>query len=181
MAIPDRDEFEAFVRGQQERMLRLCAGMLSDAAEAADVQDAAQEVFVKAYRAWGTFRGESSRATWLYRIAVRHCIDRLRSRARFRKIFSEPSGTQGLKEADYEAYASSADAAEAESRIAVRELLEALPEDDRAILVLREIEGLSYAEIARVLDKTVEAVRSKLARARQALARTWEKRLKEGS
>lgn len=162
-------------------MLRLCSTMLSDPAEAADVQDAAQEVFVKAYRAWDTFRGESSRGTWLYRIAVRHCIDRLRGRARLRKIFSEPSGTQGLQEADYEAYASSADAAEAESRIAVREILETLPEEDRAILVLREIEGFSYEEIARVLEKSVGAVRSKLARARQALARTWEKRLKEGS
>ena len=187
METTDREAFEEFVRAQQGRMLRLCAGMLSDAAEAAEVQDAVQEVFVKAYRAWDRFRGESSRATWLYRIAVRHCVDRLRSRSRFREIFSEPSGTQGLQrfqgiqDADYVAYAASADSTEAESRIAAREMLEALDEDDRAILVLREIEGLSYEEIARVLEKSVEAVRSKLARARQSLARTWEKRLREGS
>jgi RNA polymerase sigma-70 factor (ECF subfamily) len=178
MAIPDRAAFEDFVRGQQERTLRLCAGMLSDPAEA---QDAAQEIFVKAYRAWDTFRGESSRATWLYRIAVRHCVDRLRGRARFREIFTGSSDAPGLSEGDYAAYASSADSTEAESRIAAREILQALPEDDRAILILREVEGFSYAEIGRVLDKSVEAVRSKLARSRQALARVWERRLREGS
>ena len=156
-------------------MLRLCAGILSDPALA---EDAAQEVFVKAYRSWESFRGESSRETWLYRIAVRHCIDRLRGRARLREIFSLDDEHSEDSFADA---AVSGDFLAAESRIAAREMLECLPEGDRAILVLREIEGLSYEELARVLDLSVEAVRSKLARARRALAAAWEKRLQEGS
>jgi RNA polymerase sigma-70 factor (ECF subfamily) len=163
--------FEEFVLSQQARLLRLCAGILSDSAEA---QDAAQEVFVKAYRAWESFRGESSRETWVYRIAVRHCVDRLRGRTRYREIFSaedetDPSGT------------AVADVLSAETRLAAREVLAALPEGDRTILALREIEGLSYEELAQVLEVSVEAVRSRLARARRALARLWEKRLQEGS
>jgi len=161
-------------------MVRLCAGILSDPAQA---EDAAQEVFVKAYRAWETFRGDSSRATWLYRIAVRHCVDLLRYQQRLRRLFST-AGDEGLEDA--------ADAASdegrlpgfetsVESRIAAKEILSALGEGDRIVLSLREIEGLSYEEMARVMEVSVEAVRSRLARARRALTRVWEKRLQEGS
>jgi RNA polymerase sigma-70 factor (ECF subfamily) len=178
---PERHDFEEFVRGQRERMLRLCAGILSDPVQA---EDAAQEVFVKAYRAWESFRGDSSRATWLYRIAVRHCVDLLRYQQRLRRLFS----TGGEQES--EDPVDSAPEAEGhlpgfetsvESRIAAKEILSALSEGDRIVLSLREIEGLSYEEMARVLEISVEAVRSRLARARRALTRVWEKRLEEGS
>lgn len=177
---PERDDFEEFVRGQRERMLRLCAGILSDAEQA---EDAAQEVFVKAYRAWESFRGESSRSTWLYRIAVRHCVDLLRFQQRLRRMFAVEgdAADEAMREAPGAEGRLPGFETVVESRIAAKEILSALPEGDRVLLSLREIEGLSYEEMARVLEVSVEAVRSRLARARRALARVWEKRLQEGS
>lgn len=178
---PERSDFEEFVRGQRDRMLRLCAGILSDPAQA---EDAAQEVFVKAYRAWESFRGESSRATWLYRIAVRHCVDVLRVQSRLQRLFSG-SGDAGFEETLNEVPEVGGHLpgleSELESRVAAKEILSALSESDRVLLTLREIEGLSYEEIAKVLEISVEAVRSRLARARRALTHVWEKRLQEGS
>lgn len=177
---PERHDFEEFVRGQRERMLRLCAGILSDPAQA---EDAAQEVFVKAYRAWESFRGESSRSTWLYRIAVRHCVDVLRFQQRLQRMFStgDEAVDAAMDGAEDDAWRVPGLETEVESRIAAKEILSALSEGDRIILSLREVEGLSYEEMAKVLEVSVEAIRSRLARARRALTRVWEKRLEEGS
>lgn len=159
-----RDAYADLVRRYQDKVLRLC---LSALANADDAEDAAQEIFLKAYRSLPQFRGASSFSTWLYRIAANHCRDLLRSRAR------QPAQSwEALVEQEGERIerllSTPTDAGRgAEAADLVRRVLAHLSPDHRMILVLREIEGLSYDELARTLDCSLDAVRGRLSRARE--------------
>jgi len=128
--------------------------LLSDSAHA---EDAAQDVFLKAYKSLARFRQDSGFYTWLYKIACRTCSDLRRSRAR--------KPTEFLSETISDPHPS------AESQAVSEELLfrilDGLSEEARTVLVLREMDGLSYEEIANVLGCSVEAVKSRLRRARE--------------
>jgi len=162
----DDEAFAGLVRLHEVNVRRLATGLLMDPAEA---EDAAQEVFVKAWQALSRFRGDSAFSTWLHRIAVNHCRDILRSRAR-RRWLSWDGLVEALGRQPAEA-GGPPDAAtrQADARDALRGLLGSLPADWREVLVLREVDGLSYSDIAKTLETTEDSVRAKLKRAREAV------------
>ncbi len=178
----DVESFGVLVERHQKRLIRLCERMLGDP-EAA--RDAAQEVFLKAFRKAGSFRPRGRVYTWLYRIAVNHCLNRLRRRQVVRFLpFAEAgrrrdSGGAGDEPAPLEPPDAAPDAAarlEARERWQrTRRLIDALPPGQRAVLVLAKFEGLSYRRIAETLGITEGAVESRLFRAMQRLVKAQEK------
>ncbi|MCX5789053.1 MAG: sigma-70 family RNA polymerase sigma factor [Elusimicrobia bacterium] len=158
-----RSAFEALVRRHHVRIIQLCGSLLGNQAEA---EDAAQEVFLKAYVSLTRFEGDAAFGTWLHRIAVNHCLDLLRKRAR-RK-------TDSLDEL-VEREGRAIEAADLAAR-----LLATLPEEQRVAITLRETQGLNYEEIAKVMDCTVDSVKGRLKRARETLEKSLRHFLSAG-
>ncbi len=161
------ESFSPLVLKYQQRVRGFCRSALSQEAEA---EEAAQEIFLKAYQALSKFRGDSSFSTWLYRIASNHCIDLLRKRNK-RPTLSwdallEQAGDslQKLVSDGRPAPGSSL-----ENQDLMENILSKLPPAYKNLLILREAEGLSYVEIAETLECSVDAVKSRLSRARRAL------------
>lgn len=154
------------VRNYQSKVLGLCYSLLGNMTQA---EDAAQDIFFKAYRSLASFRKAASFSTWLYRIASNHCTDLLRQRARQKTESLEAlTETMGdFVENIIERAPSVGVSAEAAERM--ERILSSLSLDERLILTLREAEGLSYEEISDTLQCSVEAVRSRLRRARESL------------
>jgi RNA polymerase sigma-70 factor (ECF subfamily) len=162
----DQAAYADIVRAHQAKILRLCASLLRDTSLA---EDAAQDVFLKAYQALRQFRGRSSFGTWLYRIAANHCLDLLRQRRREAADSWDALVESGAAEPEPSGGAVRDPRAVAADTDVVRRALASLPPDDQLVLTLREVEGLSYAELAEALGCSVEAVKSRLRRAREAL------------
>ena len=165
----DKSAFDLLVLKYQHRVLKLVGRFVSDAAEA---QDVAQEAFLKAYRALPSFRGESAFYTWLYRIAINTAKNALVSNRRRPVDFD--LDLQDPEQYDRHARLKEVDTPEGvllteEIRQVVERAMEQLPEDLRTAIVLREIEGLSYEEIAEAMDCPVGTVRSRIFRAREAI------------
>lgn len=165
----DRSAFNLLVLKYQHRVLKLVGRFVSDAAEAEDV---AQEAFIKAYRALASFRGDSAFYTWLYRIAINTAKNALVSSRRRPVDFD--LDLQDPEQYDRHAKLKDADTPEGvllteEIRQVVENAMEQLPEDLRTAIVLRELEGLSYEEIAEAMDCPVGTVRSRIFRAREAI------------
>jgi RNA polymerase sigma-70 factor (ECF subfamily) len=159
----DRDAFAELVGRHHARVLGLCRSWLGSG-EAAE--DAAQDVFLKAYQALGSFRGTSAFSTWLYRIAVNRCMDVRRSAARARQD-SLDALIEERGDDLYRLLGQAPDASTApEAGDLARRLLAALPDDYRTILWLREVEGFTYEELTRALDCSLDAVKARLRRAR---------------
>ncbi len=165
-AAGDGDAFAELVRRHAPRVRALCAATLGGPGEA---EDAAQEAFLKAHRALGRFTGEASFATWLHRIAVNHCLDVLRAAGRRRS-----DSLEALLEADSAALGralSEPSSAQAlEDRDTVERLLSRLPPEQRLALTLRELEGLTYEEIAAAMTCSLDSVKARIRRARAELA-----------
>jgi len=168
----DITAFEPLVEKYRQRVWRLAYNVLRDREEAWDV---AQEAFIKAYQALPSFRGQSAFYTWLYRIAMNVAADRARSRAAQGRAF----GTERVPEEDWErvitdpnpSEASPADtASRREERVKIMQALDQLSEDHRRIIMLGDLEGLSYREIAETLEIPMGTVMSRLARGRERLA-----------
>ncbi|WP_302175736.1 RNA polymerase sigma factor RpoE [uncultured Hydrogenophaga sp.] len=169
--------FELLVIKYQRRVERLIGRMVRDVDL---VEDIAQETFIRAYRALAQFRGDAQFYTWLYRIAVNTAKKQLLELKRDPLVFSsqlksgdddETSGAereQNLGMADTE----TPDAVLASKEIAeaVNAVMESLPEELRMAITLREIEGMSYEEIAEALDCPIGTVRSRIFRAREAIS-----------
>jgi RNA polymerase sigma-70 factor (ECF subfamily) len=140
--------------------------MLGDPVQA---DEAAQDSFVKAYQSLSKFRGDSAFSTWLYRITTNHCLDMLRRRKRRPTVSWDALMEQETgflqKLASTEAQAAST----LENRDLADKILSTLPADYRTLLTLREAEGLSYEELGTVLHCSVDAVKSRLSRARKAM------------
>jgi RNA polymerase sigma-70 factor (ECF subfamily) len=167
----DKSAFDLLVRKYQHRVLKLVSRFVSDAAEAEDV---AQEAFLKAYRALASFRGDSAFYTWLYRIAINTAKNALVSNRRRPVDFD--LDLQDPEQYDRHARLKEGDTPEGvllteEIRSVVEKAMEQLPEDLRTAIVLRELEGLSYEEIAEAMDCPVGTVRSRIFRAREAIDR----------
>jgi RNA polymerase sigma-70 factor, ECF subfamily len=165
----DKSAFNLLVLKYQHRVLKLVGRFVSDAAEAEDV---AQEAFLKAYRALASFRGDSAFYTWLYRIAINTAKNALVSSRRRPVDFD--LDLQDPEQYDRHAKLKDADTPEGvllteEIREVVEKAMEQLPEDLRTAIVLRELEGLSYEEIAEAMDCPVGTVRSRIFRAREAI------------
>jgi RNA polymerase sigma-70 factor (ECF subfamily) len=167
----DKSAFDLLVRKYQHRVLKLVGRFVSDAAEAEDV---AQEAFLKAYRALASFRGDSAFYTWLYRIAINTAKNALVSNRRRPVDFD--LDLQDPEQYDRHARLKEGDTPEGvllteEIRSVVERAMEQLPEDLRTAIVLRELEGMSYEEIAEAMDCPVGTVRSRIFRAREAIDR----------
>ena len=167
----DGDAFETLVREHQTRVYNLALRMTGSEE---DAQDIAQETFLKAWRTMGKYRGECSLGSWLYRIASNLSIDLLRKNKRQQreKIVSlEDNGEDGrtLELPDLREEPQTILERE-ENRRAVWACLEKLPEEQRLILVLRDVNGLSYEEIGASMGLEMGTVKSRIFRAREKLA-----------
>lgn len=165
VAAGDTGAFTGLVEAHQERLLRLCERLLGDAEEA---RDAAQEVFLKAFRKAGEVRPLGQVYTWLYRIAVNLCLNKLRRRklVRFLRFESDTEEPDAPAFDPPDAGADPASALEARRRWqTTRKAIAKLPDNQRAVLILARFEGLSYRQIAEVLGITEGAVESRLVRA----------------
>jgi RNA polymerase sigma-70 factor (ECF subfamily) len=162
----DTAAFEELVRENEDRIYNLCLSMLGNSLNA---QDAAQDTFIKAYRGHKEFHPEASFSTWLYRIAINTCLD-YRKKSRHDPLTGE-SLSEYLKTSDPspEGRYHSKRAAEA-----LQTALKLLPDKLRSAIVLKEIECLSYEEIAIVLDISIGTVKSRISRARDELRNLFQ-------
>lgn len=150
----DVDAFEVLVRRHQGKMYRVALRLLGSDA---DAQDATQETFVRAWRGLGRFRGESAVSTWLYRIVTNRCLNVVAAR-RPAESLDPDLPSVGSDPAEI--------AEQRERFAAVARHVRSLPPEQRAALVLRDFEGLSYEEVAAVLGVSVAAVKGRIHRAR---------------
>jgi RNA polymerase sigma-70 factor (ECF subfamily) len=174
VASGEGDAFVFLVERHQDRLLRLCERLLGDVEEA---RDAVQEVFLKVYRKAGEVRPQGQVYTWLYRVAVNHCFNKLRRRklVRFLRWESPAEEAEAVPFDPPDGAPDPAAVLEARRRWqATRRAIAALPDNQRAVLVLARFEGLSYKEIAAVLEITEGAVESRLFRAMRRLEAAQE-------
>lgn len=162
----DQDAFEQLVLDNQNRVYSLALRLVGDREEAADL---AQEAFVKAWQGLSSFQGESSFATWLYRLTTNLCIDYIRKQKRREGV--EPAVSLDDEESGWaEPIDRDSDPhlllEKSERSKALARGLEKLPDWQRRALVLRELSGLSYQEIGDALDIDLGTVKSRIARAR---------------
>lgn len=165
----DKRAFDLLVRKYQHKIVHLVTRYLHDPVEALDV---AQEAFIKAYRALPSFRGDSAFYTWLYRIAINTAKNHLVAQSRRppaddidAQDAEQFGGETGLK--DYATPERMLMRDEIEQTIAAA--IEALPDELRTAITLRELEGLSYEEIAQAMECPIGTVRSRIFRAREAI------------
>jgi RNA polymerase sigma-70 factor (ECF subfamily) len=157
----DPNAFSELVRRHRDRMWAVALRTVRDPEEAAD---ALQDAFISAYRAAGKFRAESQVTTWLHRIVVNACLDRVRRRqARPTVPFPETGRNEPAVLRD--------SMAERETTLVVRAALDQLPEDQRAPIMLVDVEGYSVAETAKMLGIAEGTVKSRCARGRTKLAK----------
>lgn len=167
----DKHAFELLIAKYQRRLGRLISRFVRDAAE---VEDVTQEAFIKAYRALPAFRGESAFYTWLYRIGINTAKNYLLSQGR---RVPTTTALDADEAEDFEEASLLHEVSTPENEMMSRQVVEVvnsslqqLPDDLRTALTLREIDGLSYEEIAAVMDCPVGTVRSRIFRAREAIA-----------
>ncbi|MHB8053991.1 MAG: sigma-70 family RNA polymerase sigma factor [Candidatus Aminicenantales bacterium] len=160
-----RDAFEELVRMYNQKVFALAYGFVRDRAAADDL---AQEIFLKAYQALPSFRAESGFGTWIYRIAVNHVKDHLRKSSLRRTVSLDEIG-EGPIAVEDGAESRIREGEEEDRRREVFRVLETLPPKYRMILTLRDVEGLPYEEVARVLGIVPGTVDSRLFRARRML------------
>jgi len=165
----DKAAFDLLVRKYQHKVAKLISRFVYDRAE---VDDVVQEVFIKAYRAIANFRGDSAFYTWLYRIAINTAKNYLVSMGRRpRGADIETEQAEGLESGgELREIATPERSLLADEIVAtITKTIEGLPPDLQEAITLREIEGLSYEEIAKVMDCPIGTVRSRIFRAREAI------------
>ncbi len=164
------DAFEDLVAASEKQVYHIALKMTGSEEDAFDLS---QETFLKAYRSLHSFRGESSFQTWVCRLAANQCIDFLRKQKRRGKLISldEPDESGRPAELPDLRYEPESILEQRERMLEVREGLQKLPEEQKLILVLRDVEGLSYQEISDTLKMELGTVKSRIARARAHLAK----------
>ena len=165
----DKNAFNLLVQKYQNKVMSLISRYIRNQADIADV---AQEAFIKAYRALPNFRGESAFYTWLYRIAVNTAKNHLVSQSR-----KTPANSVDAEEAEYYEGSDALKEFASPERLVLSdeinkvifETLEALPEELKIAISLRELDGMSYEDIANIMDCPVGTVRSRIFRARESI------------
>ena len=167
----DKQAFDLLVLKYQRKIMRLLSRMIRDPGE---IEDVAQEAFIKAYRALPQCRGESAFYTWLYRIAINTARNWL---AQNNRRPSTPSAQENEEGETFDATDNLTDSSNPESEMASRQIADTvnkaindLPEDLRNAIVMREIDGMSYEDIAESMSCPIGTVRSRIFRAREAIA-----------
>ncbi len=167
----DQKAFGLLVSKYQRKLARLLSRLIRDPAE---VEDVAQETFIKAYRALGNFRGDSAFYTWLYRIGINTAKNYLVSQGRRAPTRTEfdSEEAEGFEEGELLRDNNTPERMLLSKQIGetVNSAMEALPEELRTAIVLREIEGMSYEDIAKMMDCPIGTVRSRIFRARESVA-----------
>ncbi|MEK6551300.1 MAG: RNA polymerase sigma factor RpoE [Pseudomonadota bacterium] len=167
----DTSAFDLLVRKYQHKVAKLIGRYVRDRTE---VEDVSQEAFIRAYRALGGFRGDSAFYTWLYRIAVntaKNYLESLSRRPPGSDLEIEGAELLAIGEPLRESATPERQLLTDEIATTIRQTLAALPEDLRTAVTLRELEGLSYEEIAEAMDCPIGTVRSRIFRAREAIDR----------
>ena len=172
----DKAAFDLLVRKYQHKVVKLVLRYVRNPAEAEDI---AQEAFIKAYRALPQFRGDSAFYTWMYRIAINTAKNSLASRDRspiaYDLDLTDPEESHSVQTKLQDPDTPEGMALTEEIRGIVNSAIEGLPEELKTAIVLRELDGLSYEEIAAAMECPVGTVRSRIFRAREAI----DKRLRE--
>jgi len=167
----DKQAFGLLVERYQRKLARLLSRMIRDPAE---VEDVTQEAFIRAYRALPAFRGDSAFYTWLYRIGVNTAKNYLMAMGRRAPTSTEveTQEAEGFEEGDLLRDINTPESVLLSKEIAttVNAAVEELPEELRSAIQLRELEGMSYEEIAKLMDCPIGTVRSRIFRAREAIA-----------
>jgi len=158
----EREAFGILLHRYRDRIVNLAYQLMGDREDAEDI---AQEAFAQAFRTIATYRGEAQFYTWLYRITVNMCLGRKR-RAKTCESYDDEHDLRP---------AQTAGAAQVETRLAVEQALHQLSEPLRVVLVLREMQGLSYEEVASILHIPIGTVRSRLSEARRKFREVWER------
>ena len=161
----DVQAFEELMQSHESRIYAIALRMMGNRE---DAQDCAQEAMVRIYRAMGSFKGQSALATWIYRITMNTCLDELRRR-KARKVTSldslvyngwSPTDTGDTPEEH---------GLRVEKQNALNQAIQSLPDDMRAAIILRDVKGYSYDEIASILDANVGTIKSRISRGREKL------------
>ena len=172
----DKSAFDLLMRKYQHKVVKLVLRYVRNPAEAEDI---AQEAFIKAYRALPQFRGDSAFYTWMYRIAINTAKNSLASRDRspiaYDLDLTDPEESHSVQSKVQDPDTPEGMALTEEIRGIVNSAIEGLPEELKTAIVLRELDGLSYEEIAAAMECPVGTVRSRIFRAREAI----DKRLRE--
>jgi RNA polymerase sigma-70 factor (ECF subfamily) len=167
----DKRAFELLVEKYQRKLGRLLARFIRDPAE---VEDVTQEAFIKAYRALPGFRGDSAFYTWLYRIGINTAKNYLMALGRRAPTSTEVEAedAEGFEDGEQLRDINTPESLLLSKEIAqtVNATIDELPEELRTAIQLREIEGMSYEDIARIMDCPIGTVRSRIFRAREAIA-----------
>jgi RNA polymerase sigma-70 factor, ECF subfamily len=167
----DKQAFEMLVEKYQRKLARLLSRFIRDPAE---VEDVTQEAFIKAYRALPAFRGDSAFYTWLYRIGINTAKNYLMAMGRRAPTSTEVEAeeAEGFEEGEQLRDINTPESVLLSNEIAetVNRTIEGLPEELRKAIQMREIEGMSYEDIAQAMDCPIGTVRSRIFRAREAIA-----------
>jgi RNA polymerase sigma-70 factor (ECF subfamily) len=167
----DKQAFELLVEKYQRKLARLLSRFIRDPAE---VEDVTQEAFIKAYRALPAFRGDSAFYTWLYRIGINTAKNYLMAMGRRAPTSTEVEAeeAEGFEEGEQLRDINTPESVLLSNEIAetVNATIEGLPEELRRAIQMREIEGLSYEDIAQAMNCPIGTVRSRIFRAREAIA-----------
>ena len=176
----DREAYSEVVRRYQNRVFSMCLRWMGSRSIAEEV---AQDVFLALFKALPRFRGDAQLSTWVYRVTVNHCKNRdLYRRRRAHGRHDSIHGSRDDDDAPVRQYADEGPGTESrthqsEASALLQEALNALDEDQRQIIVLRDVEDLSYEEIAEILELPKGTVKSRLHRARHELARKLGRRI----
>lgn len=165
------EAFEALAAESEKSVYAVCCHMMGNSE---DAMDCAQEAMLRAYRAFPSFRGDAKGSTWLIRIAMNVCLDEIRKR---KKVVSldEMREKTGFDPPDRKAAGPQEILEAKERKRLLTEAMKKLPEDARALIILRDMQQLSYDEIAQILSLPLGTVKSRLSRARDKLSEILQK------
>lgn len=171
----DTRAFEALMQPYEGRVYALCVRMLGNVH---DGEDCAQEAMLRIWQKIGSYRGEASFSTWVYRVTASVCTDAIRRRSRRSQPSLEALGEEGFDPPD-DAPTPEERAQASDLRAQMQRAIDAVPEGMRSVFLLRDVHGLSVAEAAKALRLSEGTVKSRLARAREKIAAAMRAQLAE--